>query len=1119
MKKSIFPITMSLLVLFFLGTIWSSSSFKSEEARRIEHLLSLASRPEIVSFALPTRTWEVPETGIDRISPPAELPQEVGPNTLVNDPDGDPYPNGIMQSEESIAADGDHIIVNWNDSYGFYDHDEGVIGYGWSVDGGETWVDGGGLPHEAPSGYIRGDPVAVTDGQGNFWFASIYQPPNGQDGLGVNYAYFDGDTLMVDEPITAISSTSYFYDKEYMTADPSNSYLYMSYTRFGYNGQIEVIRSTDLGQTWSDPTVVVTEDPSRVNQGSYPYVGPDNEVYVAWEHDWLGSNPQIKVAKSTDFGDSFSTGVTVTPIVSIAYEPPPGFNRPVINDFPSIAVDRSGGPHNGTVYVTFHDKVLGDADVYCSKSTDGGTTWSTPVRLNDDEVGNGALQFWPWVSVDDRGHVHVTWYDRRLDPSNILTDLYYTTSKDGGETFEPNTRVTDESSSWFVECDATPNFGDYINNTADGHFVHAVWADGRLGTPDVYYAKIQTAADEIAGTVINSLDFNPIAGVQVEVIETEETGTTDSTGYYSIWSDYPDTVTVAASKFGFAPDTSLVVVTHDSTTIHDIELDPLNPGGLGGSVTDLETGDGILAMVTVLYLGTPVLQTETDPITGAYLFIVPEGTYDVRVVPDLPYLPDSRQDVAVVEGELTTLDFPLLSITTFTDISSGAGVDDAGFGQGAAWGDMDGDGLPDLYVCNLTGSNVLYRNLGGGLFQDVTVASGTGDASSSFGCIWGDYDEDGDQDLYVTNRNDANRLYQNDGSGTFTDMAAFAGVDADTVYSQACTWVDYDEDGDLDLFVANRFATDFLFSNDGDGTFTEVGASSGLTGTVSSRGAAWCDYDSDGDMDVFVTVNGTENMLYQNQWDGTFIDVASSLGLDDAGAGTGVAWGDIDEDGDFDLFVANDGSANLLYLNNGGSFTEAASDAGLDYTGTSRSPVWADTDKDGDLDLLLTTGLGVRYYVNDGTGQFTEVSSASGLFDSSLGEGAATADIDEDGDLDYYIARSQLAPNRLYENDGNIYHYLGVKLTGRLSNVDAIGARITVNVNGRSLVREVSGGSGFFSMNDKTQYFGLGQETMVDEVVINWPSGRTQTLTGLSADQVLEVSEPGAVVHRVAHPL
>ena len=626
------------------------------------------------------------------------------------------------------------------------------------------------------------------------------------------------------------------------------------------------------------------------------------------------------------------------------------------------------------------------------------------------------------------------------------------------------------------------------------------------------------ASERIVGYVRNSADLNPIAGADIDVVETNSAGVSDSTGYYEIWGSFPDTVTVIVSKFGFVSDTSQVEIVPEGSTFHTVQLDPLNPGTLNGSVTDFETGDAVDATVSVLWLGTPVVQTSTDPFTGYYEFVLPSGNYDIRVIPDLPYLPTSMSDVDVAEGEVTTVDFSILPVTTFTDISEAAGVDDADFGQGVAWADFDNDGFVDLYVCNFSGSNALYHNLGGGIFEDVTGASGTGDVSSSFGCVWADYDEDGDQDLYVTNRNNPNRLYQNDGSGTFTDVAASAGVAGETDYSQGAAWADYDLDGNLDLVVETDIEKAFPIRKTGDGTFPRTDSSAGMTPVEMGRGVAWADSDDDVDPDLFVADNTGPNMLYENQGDGTFTDAAPSLGLDDEGAAAGIAWGDFDLDQDLDLFVANDGSADLLYKNQGSSFVEVASAAGVDYAGSSKSPVWVDLDKDCDLDLLLTTGTRVRYYVNDGTGLFTEIPSASGLDDSSLGEGSATADIDNDGKVDYLVARSQYQPNRLYENNGNLFHYFCVKLTGRMSNRDAIGARITLTAGGLSMVREVSAGSGFCSMNETTQFFGLAQTTVVDQLSIEWPSGRTQTFTDLGADQILEVTEQGHVVHRVAEP-
>lgn len=1015
---------------------------------------------------------------------------------------------GDAANEPSIAidpTDPSKMCIGWR-QFDTINSDFRQAGYGYTTDSGQTWT----FPGVIEPGVFRSDPVLDSDSDGTFYFNS----------LTTDWSDFWCHVFRSTDGGATWDSGTYAHggDKQWMTIDKSggigDGHIYAYWTSFYsicYPGFFT--RSTDGGDSFED-CETIPDDPSWGTLA----VGPDGELYVCGEgyYDFV-------VAKSTSAQDpgqpvtwDFSTTVDLDGYLGYGGGPNPGG----LLGQAWIAVDHSDGPTRGNVYLlasVVRSSSPDPLDVMFSRSTDGGATWSPPVRVNDDP-GTSAYQWFGTMSVAPNGRIDVIWLDTRDDPGGYDSSLYFSYSEDAGLTWSPNERMTD-SFDPHVGWPQQQKMGDYFDMVSDVTGAHLAWAATFNSEQDVYYAKIQVAADELAGTITNAGDQNPVAGAEVAVLETGESGFTDSTGYYSIWSNYLDTITVTATKFGFMPDTSQVVVTHNGTTIHDVELVPQNPGTLNGSVTDLETGDGIQAMVTIVYLGTPVLQTQTDPVTGFYEFVLPEGTYDVRVVPDLPYLPDSRQDVIVLEGEVTVLDFPLLSIATFTETSGSSGVDDPGFGQGTAWGDFDGDGLIDLYVANMSGANVLYQNQGGALFADVTISSGTGDEASSFSPSWADYDEDGDLDLYVSNKNAPNRLYRNNGDGTFTDVASSAGVDGGTSYSQAVAWADYDLDGNIDIFVANRYAQNFLFRNLGDGTFERADSSAGFSGTGPHRGAAWADYDDDGDLDLFISVNLGSNILYENQGNGTFIDVAPSLGLDDDGPGAGVAWEDIDGDEDLDLFVANLGATNLLYVNEGGTFVEMAAEAGLDYNGTSRCPTWADMDKDGDADLLLTTGTGVLFYVNDGSGQFTEASGGAGLTDSSLGEGAAVADVDADGDLDYYIARSQFAANRLYVNDGNIYHYLGVALVGRVSNKDAVGARITVTVNGRSIVREVSGGSGFFSMDDPTQFFGLGTETIADQIRIEWPSGRVQTLTDIAADQVIEVTERGKAVHKVALPL
>ena len=291
---------------------------------------------------------------------------------------------------------------------------------------------------------------------------------------------------------------------------------------------------------------------------------------------------------------------------------------------------------------------------------------------------------------------------------------------------------------------------------------------------------------------------------------------------------------------------------------------------------------------------------------------------------------------------------------TFTDLASAAGVADTGKGRGPAWGDYDNDGDQDLYVSNYGQANLLYRNNGDGTFTDVTSAAGVGDTGNGFGTSWGDYDGDGDLDLHVANSGQANKLYRNNGDDTFTDVTTAAGV-GDTGNSQGSSWGDYDDDGDLDLYVANVGQANKLYRNNGDGTFTDVTTAAGVGDTGGGRGMAWVDYDNDGDLDLYVANYGQANLLYRNNADGTFTDVASAAGVADTGDSTGPAWTDVNSDGHLDLYQVNYGQANKLYRNNAdGTFTDMTTTAGVGDTGKGGSSSWGDYDNDGDLDLYVS---------------------------------------------------------------------------------------------------------------------------------------------------------------------
>ena len=430
------------------------------------------------------------------------------------------------------------------------------------------------------------------------------------------------------------------------------------------------------------------------------------------------------------------------------------------------------------------------------------------------------------------------------------------------------------------------------------------------------------------------------------------------------------------------------------------------------------------------------------------------------------------------------------------------GVNGSAFG--VAWVDFDGDGDPDLYVSH-DGPNLLLRNDGAGGFTDVT-APPLDDPGNGGAAVWGDYDNDGDPDLYLVNYLSPNRLLRNDGAGGFTDVTG-GGPLGDAGPGQGAAWADYDGDGDLDLYLVNYGKPNKLFHNDGGGVFSDA-----TSGPLADNGwglaAAWGDYDGDGDPDLYITNDGP-NRLLRNDGGGAFTRIAG-LVIEDSGPGQGAAWGDYDNDGDLDLYVANYGMPNKLIRNDGRDVFTALTAGALGDSGNGTGVAWGDYDNDGDLDLYLANyGTANRLLRNDG-GAFTALSSGA-LGDAGNGTGVAWADCDGDGDLDLYVANDG-SGNVLLRNDlAPGHHWLQLDLVGTLSNRSAIGARVRVVAGGVSRIQEVSGGSGYLSQNSLTLAFGLGAATLVDTLLVRWPSGLVERSLGAAPDRRLTLVEQGGL--------
>ena len=490
-------------------------------------------------------------------------------------------------------------------------------------------------------------------------------------------------------------------------------------------------------------------------------------------------------------------------------------------------------------------------------------------------------------------------------------------------------------------------------------------------------------------------------------------------------------------------------------------------------------------------------------------------------------------------------------------------------GSGAAFLDYNNDGALDLYIVNgapLPGfetasppANTLYRNNGDGTFTDVTTAAGAGDASYGMGCVAADYDNDGDSDLYVTNFGE-NLLYRNNGDGTFTDSTTHAGVGNGEKWSSSCAFVDYDHDGNLDLYVVNYLdydvskdrdwydprgrriysnpqvyagISDTLYRNNGDGTFTDVTKQAGVYNSNGKGLGVTCgDYDNDGRIDIYVANDTTPNFLYRNVGDGRFVDIGPFAGAaynehGVAEGGMGVDFGDYNNDGSLDIFVTNfSNETNTLYHNTADGalidFTNIVGLGEVSFLKLAFGTKFFDANNDGALDLFVANGHlyptesdALEYaqtdqlFINTGEGTFVDASEWSGEYFSTkrVGRGAAFGDYDNDGDTDIFVVNLNQEGVLLRNEGGNKHNWLMIKTVGGKSNRDGIGTRVEVITRSRSQMKEVQAGSSYLSGHDLRLLFGLGAETKVEEVKITWHSGAEQTLVDVKANQLLIITE------------
>lgn len=443
-------------------------------------------------------------------------------------------------------------------------------------------------------------------------------------------------------------------------------------------------------------------------------------------------------------------------------------------------------------------------------------------------------------------------------------------------------------------------------------------------------------------------------------------------------------------------------------------------------------------------------------------------------------------------------------------------------GNGISFTDYNNDGWDDVSFTTGIGESVkFYKNTNGIFSEEILNLPLINYQTKQIN--WVDYDNDGDKDLFVTSDTDGNRLFQNDGNLNFQDVTLASGISTANMYSYGASWGDINNDGHLDIFISNRdldfINTNKLYQNDGDGTFTDVTVLAGVDASALSFCSAFFDYNNDGFQDIYVSNDKfpVKNLMYKNNGDGTFDEVGQATETDVGIDAMTVTVGDYNNDSWFDIYVTNSPDGNVLFKNNGdGTFIDIADTSGTLFESIGWGAVWLDAENDMDLDLYVSGSpdgsyepyLSAAFYKNIGPDSFEIPTDAGFTGDEASSYSNAIGDINNDG-LPEIVVSNNLEDNIFIWNNltTTSNNWLKVKLEGTVSNRDGIGSVLEISINDNKQYRYTHCGEGYLSQNSESEFFGLGPHTSVDYLKVTWLSGIVDYFYNVSANQLLEVTE------------